>query len=153
MARKEPSKAPGAIAGVSHIGIAVRSIDSTLGFYEGVLGLTCEHIEVVESQKVRAAFLRAGPTRVELIEPTDPASAVGRFLEKRGEGLHHLAFEVEGIDSALRRAAGRGIQLIDKAPRAGARGCLVAFLHPASCHGVLVEFVEDAARPDDGAAD
>ena len=128
---------------MSHIGIAVRSIDSTLGFYEGVLGLTCEHIEAVASQKVRAAFLRVGTTRVELIEPTDPSSPVGRFLEKRGEGLHHLAFEVGGVADALERAAGQGIELVDKAPRAGARGCMVAFLHPASCHGVLVEFVEE----------
>lgn len=140
---KKAAPTQGGVSGVSHIGIAVRSIDSTLGFYEGVLGLTCEHIEEVAAQKVRAAFLRAGPTRVELIEPTDPSSTVARFLEKRGEGLHHLAFKVDGIAGALERAAGQGIQLIDKAPRAGARGCMVAFLHPASCHGVLVEFVEE----------
>jgi methylmalonyl-CoA/ethylmalonyl-CoA epimerase len=142
MAKRAASHA-GGVTGVSHIGIAVRSIDSTLGFYEGVLGLTCEHIEEVAPKKVRAAFLRAGSTRVELIEPTDPTSTVARFLQRRGEGLHHLAFEVEGISAALARASKQGIDLVDKAPRAGARGCMVAFLHPASCHGVLVEFVEE----------
>jgi methylmalonyl-CoA/ethylmalonyl-CoA epimerase len=137
------ARGQGGVSGVNHIGIAVRSIDSTLGFYEGALGLTCEHIEEVPAQRVRAAFLRAGSTRVELLEPTEPDSTVARFLVKRGEGLHHLAFEVEGVGAALERASAQGIRLVDKAPRAGARGCMVAFLHPESCHGVLVEFVEE----------
>ena len=128
---------------VSHIGIAVRSIDSTAGFYEGVLGLPLEHIEDVASQRVRAAFLPIGDTRVELLEPTAADSPIGRFLEKRGEGIHHLAFEVDSVSDALEGARGRGLKLIDNAPRAGARGCMVAFLHPSSCHGVLVEFVEE----------
>ena len=138
----------GGVRGVNHIGIAVRSIDSTLGFYEGVLGLSCEHVEEVKSQQVRAAFLPAGGARLELLEPTSPESPVARFLEKRGEGLHHLAFDVEAAGRALSAAKAQGLRLIDEAPRAGARGCLVGFLHPSSCHGVLVEYVEErAAHP------
>jgi methylmalonyl-CoA/ethylmalonyl-CoA epimerase len=137
-----PTGAPRAL---SHIGIAVRSIDSTLGFWQGAMGLSLEHVEEVKSQKVRVAFLPLGDTRIELLEPTSPESAVARFIEKRGEGLHHLAFEVDSAQAGLRSAKGRGIELIDSAPRAGARGCLVAFLHPKSCHGVLVEFVEEPA--------
>jgi len=135
---------------VSHIGIAVRSIDSTVGFYQGVLGLPLEHVEDVPSQHVRVAFLPVGDTRVELLEPTKADSPIGRFLEKRGEGVHHLAFEVDSVEAALEGARGRGLKLVDNVPRAGARGCMVAFLHPSSCHGVLVEFVEEprgAGRP------
>lgn len=137
---------PGTFHGVralSHLGIAVKSIESTLGFYEGVLGLSCEHVEEVQNQKVRAAFLPLGPTRLELLEPTAPESPIARFLEKRGEGLHHLAFEVDDAAAALAGAKAQGVTLVDASPRPGARGCLVGFLHPASCHGVLVEFVEE----------
>jgi methylmalonyl-CoA/ethylmalonyl-CoA epimerase len=141
--RRAAAEALSGIRRVDHVGIAVRSIDSTLGFYEGVLGLSCEHVEEVKSQHVRAAFLPAGEARIELLEPTSPESAVARFLKKRGEGLHHLAFEVDSAARALKGAQGQGVKLIDAAPRAGARGCLVAFLHPSSCHGVLVEFVEE----------
>ncbi|HKZ59973.1 MAG TPA: methylmalonyl-CoA epimerase [Candidatus Thermoplasmatota archaeon] len=136
----------GAFQGVralSHLGIAVKSIESTLGFFEGVLGLSCEHVEEVSSQKVRAAFLPLGATRLELLEPTAPESPIARFLEKRGEGLHHIAFEVEDAGAALEGAKAQGVRLVDASPRPGARGCLVGFLHPASCHGVLVEFVEE----------
>jgi len=128
---------------VSHIGIAVRSIDSTLGFYEGVLGLSCEHMEEVKSQQVRTAFLPIGGTRVELLEATSPQSPIARFIDKRGEGIHHLAFDVDHVARALERAKAQGLRLIDEVPRLGARGCLIGFLHPDSCHGVLVEFVED----------
>jgi methylmalonyl-CoA/ethylmalonyl-CoA epimerase len=113
-----------------------------MGFFEGGLGLSCEHIEEVASQRVRVAFLPVGDTRLELLEPTAADSPVARFLEKRGEGLHHLAFEVDTVQGALEGARGRGLRLIDEAPRLGARGCMVAFLHPSSCHGVLVEFIE-----------
>jgi methylmalonyl-CoA epimerase len=133
----------GSVRSVSHIGIAVRSIDSTLGFYEGVLGLSAEHMEEVKSQQVRTAFLPVGGTRVELLEATSPQSPIARFIEKRGEGIHHLAFDVDHVARALERAKGRGLRLIDEVPRLGARGCLIGFLHPESCHGVLVEFVED----------
>lgn len=135
----------GSARALSHIGIAVRSIDSTVGFWQGAMGLPLEHVEEVKSQKVRVAFLPLGPTRVELLEPTSPESPVARFIERRGEGLHHLAFEVDNASAALASAKARGLELIDSAPRAGARGCLVAFLHPKSCHGVLVEFVEEPA--------
>ena len=131
------------VSALSHLGIAVKSIESTLSFYEGILGLSCEHVEEVESQQVRAAFLPLGKARIELLEPTAPSSPLARFLEKRGEGLHHLAFEVEDAAAALEGAKAQGVRLVDFAPRAGARGCLVGFLHPASCHGVLVEFVEE----------
>jgi methylmalonyl-CoA/ethylmalonyl-CoA epimerase len=131
---------------VSHLGIAVQSIDSTLGFYEGVLGLACEHVEEVKSQQVRTAFLPIGDTRLELLEPTSPSSPVARFLAKRGEGIHHVAFEVDDVARALERAKAQGVQLVDEAPRQGARGCLIAFLHPKSSHGVLVEFVEERGR-------
>lgn len=139
--------AVGGVRRLNHVGVAVRSIESTLGFYEGVLGLSCEHVEEVKSQHVRVAFLPAGDARIELLEPTSSESAVARFLEKRGEGIHHLAFEVDSAARSVAHADAQGIRLVDKAPRPGARGCLVAFLHPESCHGVLIEFVEERARP------
>lgn len=142
MSQRKPPALQGARA-LSHLGIAVKSIESTLSFYERVLGLSCEHVEEVASQKVRAAFLPVGSTRLELLEPTSAQSSIAKFLEKRGEGLHHVAFEVEDAARALEGAKGQGIRLVDSVPRAGARGCLVGFLHPASCHGVLVEFVEE----------
>jgi methylmalonyl-CoA/ethylmalonyl-CoA epimerase len=138
----------GAARRISHIGIAVRSIDATLGFWTGVMGIAPDHVEEVRSQKVRAAFLpTAAGGRIELIEPTAADSPVARFIEKRGEGLHHLAFEVESAKSALDAAAAAGVEVIDTAPRPGARGCLVGFLHPRGCHGVLVEFVEEPKPP------
>ena len=138
----------GAFQGVralSHLGIAVKSIESTLGFFEGVLGLSCEHVEEVSSQKVRAAFLPLGATRLELLEPTAPESPIARFLEKRGEGLHHLAFRVEDVRAELARLEGEGFELVDRAPRPGAHGRTVAFLHPRSAHGALIELVQDAS--------
>ncbi len=134
---------------MSHIGVAVRSIDSTVGFWTGVLGLAPDHVEEVRDQKVRAAFLpTAAGGRIELLEATAPDSPIARFIEKRGEGIHHLAFEVESAQASLDAAAKAGVELIDKAPRPGARGCMVGFLHPRSCHGVLVEFVEEPPARD-----
>ena len=138
------ARGTGAARRISHIGIAVRSIDSTVGFWSGVMGIAPAHIEEVPDQKVRAAFLStASGGRIELLEATAPDSPVARFIDKRGEGLHHLAFEVESAQAALDAAGAAGIERIDRAPRPGARGCLVGFLHPKSCHGVLVEFVEE----------
>lgn len=137
----------GAARRISHIGIAVRSIDSTLGFWTGVMGIAPSHIEEVRNQKVRAAFLSTGSGgSIELLEATAPDSPIARFIDKRGEGIHHLAFEVDSAQESLDAAADAGVELIDKAPRPGARGCLVGFLHPKSCHGVLVEFVEEPKR-------
>jgi methylmalonyl-CoA/ethylmalonyl-CoA epimerase len=140
-------KRHGAARKISHVGIAVRSIDSTLGFWSGVMGIAPEHVEEVKGQKVRAAFLpTSGGARIELLEATADDSPVARFIARRGEGLHHLAFEVESAAASLEAAAAAGVELIDERPRTGARGCLVGFLHPKSCHGVLVEFVEEPSR-------
>ncbi len=127
---------------VDHVAVAVRSIEDSLGFYRDLLGL--EHVgdEEVAEQRVRVAVLRAGETRVELLEPTAPDSPVGRFIDRSGEGLHHIAFRVEKIDDELARLAAGGTKLIDRKPRTGAEGARIAFIHPATSGGVLVELVE-----------
>ena len=121
------------------MGIAVKSIDACLPYYEGVLGLKCYSIEVVEDQKVKTAFFKVGQTKLELLEPTSPDSAVAKFIEKRGEGIHHLAFAVPDVQTALDEAASKGVRLIDKAPRGGAEGLDIAFMHPKSTCSVLTE--------------
>lgn len=128
---------------IEHIGIAVNSIEESLEYYEGVLGLKCYAIEEVKDQKVRTAFLRIGQTKIELLESTDPEGPVGKFIEKKGEGVHHLAFAVNNIELALEEASEKGIRLIDKEPRKGAEGLEIAFLHPKSTKGVLTEFCVD----------
>ena len=131
------------ISHIEHLGIAVESIEKALPYYENVLGLKCYNIEVVEDQKVKTAFLKAGDTKIELLEPTSPESTIAKFIEKRGEGIHHLAFAVEdGVANALAEAEGKGIRLIDKVPRLGAEGLHIAFLHPKSTIGVLTELCE-----------
>ncbi|MHB0884313.1 MAG: methylmalonyl-CoA epimerase [Bacillota bacterium] len=127
---------------IDHLGIAVRSIDQALGFYRDALGLTVDHIETITEQKVKAAMLPVGESRLELMEPTDPAGAVGKFLETRGEGLQHVAIGVDDIEAALARARESGARLIDEKPRIGAGGALVAFIHPKSSFGVLIELVQ-----------
>ena len=127
---------------IEHIGIAVKSLDEAIPYYEKVLGLQCYAIEEVADQKVKTAFFKAGQTKLELLEPTDPESPVAKFIEKRGEGIHHLAFAVDGVDQALEEAADKGIRLIDKKPRPGAEGLNIAFLHPKSTFGVLTELCE-----------
>ncbi|KUK60441.1 MAG: Lactoylglutathione lyase [Bacteroidetes bacterium 38_7] len=131
------------ISHIEHIGIAVRNIEESLSFYEEVLGLKCYGIEEVKDQKVRTAFLRVGQTKIELLESTDPEGTIGKFIEKRGEGIHHIAFAVKEIEYALEEAQSKGIQLIDKLPRLGAEGLQIAFLHPKSTHGVLTELCEN----------
>jgi methylmalonyl-CoA/ethylmalonyl-CoA epimerase len=128
---------------IEHIGIAVKSIETALPYYENVLGLKCYAIEEVKDQKVRTAFLKVGETKIELLEPTDPESTVAKFIEKRGEGFHHLAYAVEGLEESLRDAEEKGIQLIDKKPRKGAEGLNIAFLHPKSTGGLLTELCEN----------
>jgi methylmalonyl-CoA/ethylmalonyl-CoA epimerase len=127
------------ISHIEHLGIAVKSIDEQLPYYEQLLGVACYSIEEVADQKVKTAFFRVGQTKIELLEPTGEDSAVAKFIEKRGEGIHHIAFAVPDVQTALDEAASKGIQLIDKAPRGGAEGLKIAFLHPKSTHGVLTE--------------
>ena len=132
------------VKSVNHIGIAVRSIEAQRPFYEGTLGAVFEGTEVVPDQKVRIGFFRVGDVRLELLEPTDPTSTVASFLEKRGEGLHHLAFGVEGIEARIAELKQGGLRMIDEVPRPGAHHMRIAFLHPKSTQGVLTELCEPA---------
>lgn len=134
------------ISHIEHLGIAVPSIEKVLPYFENVLGLKCYNIEVVEDQKVKTAFLKVGEVKLELLEPTSPESTIAKFIEKNGGrgGMHHLAFCVEdGVANALAEAEGLGIALIDKAPRKGAEGLNIAFLHPKSTAAVLTELCEN----------
>lgn len=128
---------------IEHIGIAVSNLQDAINFYEKVLGLTCYNIEEVADQKVRTAFFMAGQTKIELLESTDPEGPIGKFIEKRGEGIHHIAFSVDNIEEKLMEAAKKGIGLIDTTPRKGAEGLDIAFLHPKSTSGVLIELCEN----------
>lgn len=126
---------------IDHLGIAVRSLDEAVPYYEKALGLKCEHREEVPSQKVRTAFFSVGEVHLELLEPTDPESPIAKFLEKNpAGGIHHIAFGTDNIDGQLKQAAGAGVRLINEKPFDGAGGKLVAFLHPKSTFGVLTEF-------------
>jgi methylmalonyl-CoA/ethylmalonyl-CoA epimerase len=136
------------VKSLNHIGIAVRSIDQQKAFYEGALGLAFEGVEYVPSQKVRVAFFRAGDVRIELLEPTDPESPITKFLDKRGEGLHHLAFAVEGIQARIDELKESGFRMIDEQPRAGAHHMQIAFVHPKSSFGVLTELCEPTSSPE-----
>ncbi|MDR1406024.1 MAG: methylmalonyl-CoA epimerase [Prevotellaceae bacterium] len=127
---------------IEHIGIAVKSLQEAIPFYENVMGLKCYNIEEVVDQKVKTAFFMAGQTKIELLEPTGPESTIARFIEKRGEGVHHIAFATQGLQASLDELAGKGIQLLDKNPRKGAEGLNIAFLHPKSTLGVLMELCE-----------
>ncbi len=127
---------------IEHIGIAVKDLDKAIGYYEKVLGVSCYAIEEVKDQKVRTAFFKVGQTKIELLESMDPEGPVGKFITKKGEGLHHLAFAVKGIEQALTEAEDKGVRLIDHKPRKGAEGLDIAFLHPKSTFGVLTEFCE-----------
>jgi methylmalonyl-CoA/ethylmalonyl-CoA epimerase len=124
---------------VEHIGIAVRSLAESVPFYERLLGTRCYATEEVPEQKVRTAFFRVGQTKIELLEPAASDGPVAKFLEERGEGGHHIAFAVPNVGEALRSAGRSGAELIDKTPRPGAEGLKIAFLHPKSTHGVLIE--------------
>jgi methylmalonyl-CoA/ethylmalonyl-CoA epimerase len=128
---------------IEHIGIAVLNLESAIEFYEGVMGLQCYKIEEVADQKVRTAFLMVGDTKIELLESTDPDGPIGKFIEKKGEGIHHIAFAVKKIEDHLAHAASLGVKLIDSTPRKGAEEMEIAFLHPKSAAGVLIEFCED----------
>ncbi len=124
---------------IEHIGIAVKSIEEALKYYENILGLKCYAIEEVQDQKVKTAFLKIGETKLELLEATSSESPIAKFIEKRGEGIHHIAFETDKIEVALNEIKNEGIRLIDETPRKGAEGLQIAFLHPKSTNGVLTE--------------
>ena len=128
---------------IEHIGIAVKNLDESIKYYENVLGLKCYSIEEVADQKVKTAFFRVGQTKIELLESTSPDGPIGRYIEKKGEGIHHLAFHVNNLQDALDEAKNKDIRLIDEKPRKGAEGLDIAFLHPKSTNGVLTELCED----------
>lgn len=127
---------------IEHIGIAVKSLADSIKYYEEVLGLKCYSIEEVKDQKVKTAFFKIGQTKIELLESTSPDGPIGKFIEKKGEGIHHLAFAVNHLERQLDEAAAKGVQLIDEKPRKGAEGLSIAFLHPRSTQGVLTELCE-----------
>jgi methylmalonyl-CoA/ethylmalonyl-CoA epimerase len=128
------------ISHIEHIGIAVTSLDEAIPFYEDVLGLKCYKTEEIEDQKVKTAFFMAGQTKIELLEPTSPDSPVAKFIEKRGTGIHHIAYAVDNVENALDELANKGVQLIDKKGRKGADNLNIGFLHPKATMGVLTEF-------------
>ena len=127
---------------VDHIGVAVSNLEEALKIYTDVLGLKLHGTEVVEEQKVRVAFMPVGDTEIELLESTDPEGPIAKFIEKRGEGIQHIAFRVDDIEEALEQMRQKGVRLIDEKPRYGAGGARIAFLHPKSTGGVLVELCE-----------
>ena len=127
------------ISHIEHLGIAVKSIEDQLPYYEKVLGLKCYNTEVVADQKVKTAFFQVGQTKIELLEPIGADSTIAKFIEKKGEGIHHIAFAVPSVQTALDKAEAHGVQLIDKEPRKGAEGLQIAFLHPKSTGSVLTE--------------
>ena len=131
------------ISHIEHIGIAVTSLEEAIPFYEKVLGLKCYAVEEVVDQKVKTAFFKVGQTKIELLESTDPEGPIGKFIEKKGPGVHHLAFAVENVNEALTDVAANGVQLIDKTSRKGAEGLNIGFLHPKSTLGVLTELCSD----------
>lgn len=134
------------ISNIEHIGIAVPNLEEAIKYYEDVLGLKCYKKEVVEDQKVTTAFIKVGDVKIELLEPTCPESTIAKFIEKNGGrgGMHHMAFAIEdGVANALAEAESKGVKLIDKAPRQGADGLHIAFLHPKTTQAVLTELCED----------
>ena len=131
------------VIGVGHVGIAVNNLDEAINLYRDVLGLRLEGVHVVEEQKVRVAFFStAGETRIELLEPTESESPVAKFIERRGEGVHHIALKVRNIEAVLEELKGKGLKLIDEKPRIGVGGAKIAFIHPKSTRSVLYELCE-----------
>jgi len=128
------------ISHIEHIGIAVKSIEESIPYYENVLGLKCYAVEEVKDQKVKTAFFMVGQTKIELLESTDPEGPIGKFIEKRGEGIHHIAFATDDVNAALAEADSKGVKLIDQQSRKGAEGLNIGFLHPKFTQGVLTEF-------------
>jgi len=131
------------VSRIEHIGIAVESLEAAIPYYETLLGIKCYAIEEVADQKVKTAFFKVGETKIELLESTDPEGPIGKFLEKKGQGIHHIAFAVDDVNIALRQANEAGIQLVDKQGRKGAEGLTIGFLHPKSTFGTLTELCND----------
>lgn len=131
------------ITHIEHIGIAVKSLEEAIPYYENVLGMKCYAVEEVADQRVKTAFFKVGQTKIELLESTDSEGPIGKFIEKKGPGVHHLAFAVENVNEALSEVAEKGVQLIDKTGRKGAEGLNIGFLHPKSTLGVLTELCAD----------
>jgi len=127
---------------INHIGVAVEDLNEAMKFYEENLGLEIEGIEEVKEQKVKVAFIPIGESRIELLQSTDPDGSISKFIEKRGEGIHHVALEVDRIEETLQKLKEKGVQLIDEKPRVGAHRMKIAFLHPRSTRGVLLELCE-----------
>ncbi|QIB28067.1 methylmalonyl-CoA epimerase [Caloranaerobacter azorensis] len=127
---------------VDHIGIAVKNLEETLKFYKQVLGLELNGIEIVEQQKVKVAFLPIGDTEIELLESTDKEGPIAKYIEKKGEGIQHIAYRVDDIEKAIEEVKSKGIRMIDEKPRYGAGGAKIAFLHPKSTYGVLIELCQ-----------
>lgn len=134
------------IKGIDHLGIAVKNLDAAIKTYESILGVPCEHVEEVPEQKVRTAFFKVGESHIELLQGTDADSPISKFIESRGEGIHHVALASDGILQQLADASAAGARLIHQTPVAGAGGKQVAFLHPKSMLGVLCEFCQDTAE-------
>jgi methylmalonyl-CoA/ethylmalonyl-CoA epimerase len=130
------------VSHIEHVGIAVKDLQEATKYYEEVLGLKCYAIEEVADQKVKTAFFMVGQTKIELLEATSEESPVSKFIEKRGEGIHHLAFAVNDVDGSLKEVKEKGVRVIDETPRKGAEGLSIGFLHPKSTFGVLTEFCE-----------
>jgi methylmalonyl-CoA/ethylmalonyl-CoA epimerase len=131
------------VSHIEHIGIAVQNLEEAIQYYEKTLGLSCYAVEEVKDQKVKTAFFKVGQTKIELLEATAPDSPIAKFIDKKGQGLHHIAFSVNGLPEALTEVKGKGVELIDEQPRKGAEGLAIAFLHPKSTFSVLTEFCED----------
>lgn len=131
------------ISHIEHIGIAVNSLEEAIPYYENVLGMKCYAVEEVTDQKVKTAFFMVGQTKIELLESTDPEGPIGKFIEKKGQGVHHLAFAVKDVNEALKDVEANGVQLIDKVGRKGAEGMNIGFLHPKSTLGVLTELCSE----------
>lgn len=127
---------------IEHIGIAVKNLTVSIKFYEDIFGLKCYLIEEVKDQKVKTAFFMIGQTKIELLETTEPDGPIAKFIEKKGEGIHHIAFATVNLKESIKEIESKGIQLIDKEPRKGTEGLNIAFLHPKATHGVLTELCE-----------
>ncbi len=124
---------------IEHIGIAVKNLDESIKFYENAFGLKCYAVEEVKDQKVKTAFFQVGETKIELLESTEPGGPISKFIEKKGEGIHHIAFKTKDINSSLKELEEKNIRIIDEHPRKGAEGLNIAFLHPKAANGVLIE--------------
>ena len=134
------------LSNIEHIGIAVKNLDESIKFYENILGLKCYSIEEVKDQKVKTAFFKIGQTKIELLESTETEGPIAKFIEKKGEGIHHIAYTVDNLNDALKELVSNGIQLIDVVPRKGAEYFNIAFLHPKSTNGVLIELCENLKK-------